>query len=473
MSEGQGKEFINDFITHYISKKSIQEIKDIKAFYNTHMFEICDHFTLRRVIDYVRTELGEAESSKISASSASNIDDIISRIDLYSKLGSFLIDLEKMNKIFQKKKIITNYYEMLSIIIGVVDRKIEQYIDDTLEPYVKPIFKRISKIHGLNASKEQIKDEFSEIYKTLDMNHVFDQSFGSVQYISKLFDLFNLDYTTHEITEFLKVLEEDAELEQFEREHAPNNTETNESELKYQYNRNIPSSELDEEHNKVNTPCPFCSGNISLDIVEGDLKIVCPHCNAPLKGTITGTSKMASPAPELCQYSDLLQYLNKLQLSSLTVESVSMLYDSYKSFPTPDLCSYASILQYLEEARTLNPGRRQLRFRITPSKVWAKLDDWIIGKLDDIMTLLCLTHYFILIDTLIVGAEYPYELNPIKLEDEISNRLKECSSRLSELMALDPQNVRDKIDLGWVYWQWSAKGLLDYYLFEDKDILED
>lgn len=199
-----------------------------------------------------------------------------------------------------------------------------------------------------------------------------------------------------------------------------------------------------------------------------------PH-KTSLKRTITATSKRASHEPELCQYSDILQYLNKLELSELTMESVSMLHDSYKSIPTPDLCSYASILQYLEEARTINAGRRQLRFRITPSKVWTRLDQWpwIIGTTNDVEMLLCITHYFILIDTLIVGAEYQWELNPIQLEDEISKRLKECSSRFSELMALNPQTVRDAIDLGWVYWTWSAIDLVDDYLFKDKEILND
>jgi len=139
-------------------------------------------------------------------------------IDPYEEKLGFLEDLEKLYKLFKKKGIETNYFEILSLFEEVIENGLNKERDKFLIPAYKGISKRL----GKNVSKKRVVEEFMKIpyMKEFLMDHAYDVHF-QVSYtyfwVSRLLDKFDLEYEQDEVEKLIEIIKEEADLEEFER----------------------------------------------------------------------------------------------------------------------------------------------------------------------------------------------------------------------------------------------------------------
>lgn len=115
----------------------------------------------------------------------------------------FLNDLEKMIKLFKKKKIETNYPELIELFHNLV----EDAINQENEQILKPEHKRISNKLKNNITVKNVLKEFIRTPLNLNVNTE----------ISKLLlERFNLEFEEDELPELIEELKEEVDLENFE-----------------------------------------------------------------------------------------------------------------------------------------------------------------------------------------------------------------------------------------------------------------
>lgn len=202
----KNKKIMTEDITKYLSNKDMglngfilgcHTIKGINDFF--------DGDSLQRVYQYFQTLLAQAEYSNKSGMSSNEIDNIIDTKRMCEKMLTFLIDLEKMYKLFNKKGIDVDYFEILSIFAEIIEQNINKEYDKILIP----AYKKISRILGKNITQENVIKEYMKIPYGIEYN------FGT---ISKLLDKFNLEYNKEEVEKIIKEVQEDMELNEFEQD---------------------------------------------------------------------------------------------------------------------------------------------------------------------------------------------------------------------------------------------------------------
>jgi restriction system protein len=123
----------------------------------------------------------------------------------------FLDDLEKMYKVFGKRGIETDYFEILSFFAEIIEIRLNMEYDKILIP----AHKRISNRLGGNITKEGVIREFMKIpYQ--DVDYSFDS-------ISRLLNKFNLEYEKEEVEQLIHEMKEELDLEEFERNFGSSN----------------------------------------------------------------------------------------------------------------------------------------------------------------------------------------------------------------------------------------------------------
>jgi len=123
---------------------------------------------------------------------------------VYQTSLEFFIDLEKLNKLFKKKEIDTNYVEILYSL----HQLIEEQIDEEKDQMIKCEFFRIKNLLKENITLETVIKEI--LQSPLDINKN-DVTF------KKILDKFNIDYNIDTLSSIVNEIYDDIELENFEK----------------------------------------------------------------------------------------------------------------------------------------------------------------------------------------------------------------------------------------------------------------
>lgn len=204
--EEKNRKIMIEYITKYLSNKDMGLNGYILGCHkNKDINNLFDGDSSQRVIEHFQTLLAQAEYSNKSGMSSYEIDEIIDTKKMCEEILNFLSDLEKMYKLFDKKGIDTDYFEILAVFAEVIEQNLNKEYDKILIP----AYKRISKRLGKNISTEDVIKEFMKI--PLDIEHNFD-------IISKLLDKFELEYDKDEVEKIIEEVHEDIGLEEFEQD---------------------------------------------------------------------------------------------------------------------------------------------------------------------------------------------------------------------------------------------------------------
>lgn len=195
-----------DYISKYISNKDMQLNGNILACHKRKdVNNLFDKHSLARVVAHFQTLLQQTEFSSRSGLSSYEVDKIIDTKKTCAEMLTFLDDLEQFYKLFDKKGIVTDYFEILSIFVELI----EQNLNEEYDKFLIPIYKRISKRLGRNITIENVIKEFMRIPFNLE------HDFGT---ISKLLDKFNLEYNREEVEKIKGKIHEEISLEGFEQD---------------------------------------------------------------------------------------------------------------------------------------------------------------------------------------------------------------------------------------------------------------
>ena len=200
--------------------------------------------TLKTFIEWLGNKyqswLKDLESSIKPGLTTSELDEIKGQIMMCEVILDFIDDLEKMGRLFEKKGIDTNYFEILSIFSEVIGDRLnsernmlekqadkflegQQYhekIPETLKNLGLPITKEnVIKIYLMSLiipdsveSDEIKKDDLPKKYLTISA-----ETIENVTLVSKLLNKFNFTCEPSEVEELIAKVKEDIELEQFEQ----------------------------------------------------------------------------------------------------------------------------------------------------------------------------------------------------------------------------------------------------------------
>jgi hypothetical protein len=157
------------------------------------------------VSDYIE-DSEAAEYAKTITTTGISRDDMW---DMLTELEDIDEDLEKMQKLFQKRGIDTDEDEIISLFAEVVREDIYRKVDEE----IIPAYKAISKELGKNPSTREIIEEFMKM-------SLFDHSTPVVNIMraSRLLLKFNIKEDEKTIGVILENLSEETELEEFEEE---------------------------------------------------------------------------------------------------------------------------------------------------------------------------------------------------------------------------------------------------------------
>lgn len=163
--------------------------------------------------DYYRELKNEADSSKKAGLSSSELDEIGETIKISEKSLDFLDDLEKMYKLFQRKGMEADLYEILGIFRKLTIEELNKNSKELVENIdndLKPIYEKFSVMFKDNLTKNNIAKEFIKQYH--DENNL---DFLSL-YMSRLFKKFNFTCGVGEVAKLIEQVKEEIELEEFE-----------------------------------------------------------------------------------------------------------------------------------------------------------------------------------------------------------------------------------------------------------------
>jgi hypothetical protein len=204
----KNKKIMLDYIQKYLSNKKV-EYKHILLGY---IPDIIPKFGKSNsyLYDEIETSQKILNSLESSTSSKLNSKYKIEELIIMKQIGEgrldFLLNLEKMYKLFEKKNIETNYPEILFLFKEVI----EDDFNNTVDQALNPAYKIISKKLGKDISKEKVIREFTKI-------PMFTETWLNPRTISRLFDKFNLSYEEKEIIQLVEEIKEELDLERFEK----------------------------------------------------------------------------------------------------------------------------------------------------------------------------------------------------------------------------------------------------------------
>jgi len=202
--EKKNKKIMIEYIIKYLSNKDMEFNGYILGCHKNRDVNF-DEDSLQRVTEHFQTLLAQAEYSNKSGMSSYEIDEIIDTKKMCEEILDFLSDLEKMYKLFSRKGIDTDYFEILALFAEVIERNLNKEYDKILIPAHKRITKRLEK----NADVKGVIKEFMKI--PLDIDYNFD-------IISKLLDKFNLEYDKKEVERTIEDTQEEIDLDEFEED---------------------------------------------------------------------------------------------------------------------------------------------------------------------------------------------------------------------------------------------------------------
>ena len=150
----KNKPIIMSYISRYLSNKTEMRSYILALRINRERNALFEEHSLKRVREYHQDWLNELEieSQKASTLSRHNLDVILNTKKMCNAVLFFLDDLEKMYKLFEKKGIHTNYFEIISLFAEFIENEKDKEYDKI----VIPVYKILSKKLGNNVCNESV-----------------------------------------------------------------------------------------------------------------------------------------------------------------------------------------------------------------------------------------------------------------------------------------------------------------------------
>lgn len=203
----ENKKIMLDYISKYLQNKDDFTQIILGLHESDYIRVLLESDSLIKLGNWIQEKLNDVKSTKKSGLSSYEIDELIEFKKSYENTLYFLNDLEKLYKLFKKKEIDTDYFEILSLFSEIIEKNIETKYD----VIVILFFKRISNRLGTNITKEGVVREFFKSPLDISRETIF-------LLIPKLFDKFNLKYENSEIEDLFGKVAEEIDLEDFEQD---------------------------------------------------------------------------------------------------------------------------------------------------------------------------------------------------------------------------------------------------------------
>lgn len=196
------------YIRKYISNKNMQLNPNIVALHkNEDLNALFDEDALQGATEHFQASLHEVESSMKSGLSSHEIDEIISTAKTCEQILDFLEDLEKMYKLFHKKGIKTDYFEILSLFARIIENNLNKEYDKVVLPFHKRITKRL----GYRVNRERVIREFMKIPLDID-----SPTYAAL--VSRLLRKFKIRCKQGEVEQLIERIRDEMDLDEFERD---------------------------------------------------------------------------------------------------------------------------------------------------------------------------------------------------------------------------------------------------------------
>lgn len=203
----ENKKIMLDYISKYLQNKD-DFTQTILELHRSDYFQfLLESDSLIKLGNRIQEKLTNVEFTKKSGLSSYEIDELIELKKSYENALYFLNDLEKLYKLFKKKEIDTDYFQILSLFSEII----ENNIDTKYDVIVNLFYKRISNRLGTNITKEGVVREFFKSPLDISRETIF-------LLIPKLFDKFNLKYKNTELEDLFEKIAEEIDLEEFEQD---------------------------------------------------------------------------------------------------------------------------------------------------------------------------------------------------------------------------------------------------------------
>ena len=197
-------EILKEYISKYLSNKNDEFRGCILKLHN--LSDLFDNYSVERARNHFQTILNEAETSNKSGLSSYELDEIMEKTKMCEEILDFLGDLEKLHKLFEKKRVETDYLEIVSIFSEIIADK-----------FLDPVIKDISLKHRKRITKKEVIGEFMKKYPDEDNDFVVIAS-------KFLLEKFNFKYNQNQVEKLIekikeenRKIKEEFEIEEFER----------------------------------------------------------------------------------------------------------------------------------------------------------------------------------------------------------------------------------------------------------------
>jgi len=201
-------EKLKPILTQFLSNCNYYTLFAIKNIYESNSQDI-ERDSLLKVREYIKDLLLQIEQN-IKSTSCEDLDAFMEMKKIYQAGLEFLTDLEKLNKLFKKKEIDTNYVEIFSSLY----RLLAERLDEENEQMIKCQFFRIKNSLNENITLETVIKEI--IQSPLDIKKNEDTC-------KKILNKFNIEYNPSKLSGIIKEIIDDIELDDFENNLGINN----------------------------------------------------------------------------------------------------------------------------------------------------------------------------------------------------------------------------------------------------------
>ena len=204
---------ITPLIKKYFDKCEVSEKAGISNIYtNKDFFELVQPHNLFNLKCHIE-EHQSFVNDNVNKGDYDDLDSSMQLMEIYKFQLIFLVDLEKILKLLNKKNITTDYPELLELFNDLVLEQMNQETKLTLDEE----HLRISEVLSSDISVRKVIKEFIKTPSDVD----FDKDI-----IMKLLERFNLNFREHNIDELINELYEEIELEEFENDLVGNSKNT-------------------------------------------------------------------------------------------------------------------------------------------------------------------------------------------------------------------------------------------------------
>jgi hypothetical protein len=205
--ERKNKEIIDEYLTKYLSSREWNANINISSLYqdkNKRKLFADNASSLENAREQIESNLEHLLSLTNKDSGPEQNNEILEEIEKCEEYIELFDDLERLYKLLDKKGIKTSYLELIALLSSIIMENYRKIVEEGFKPFFAKILNKL----GESASKEVVIKEWLTIMQDVG-NHPF--------IISVLLDKFNIKHEIQELDGLVNQLNEEVDLEMFEK----------------------------------------------------------------------------------------------------------------------------------------------------------------------------------------------------------------------------------------------------------------